>query len=130
MFDDFFNGERSLRSWSDWQAMPAVDVNDTGTELVVEAEMPGVSEDDIEVTVARDILTIKGEKKSEHEEKNADRHYTERRYGSFSRSVQLPFEVGEENIDASFETGVLKLRIPKPADSQKSVRKIEVKRSQ
>jgi HSP20 family protein len=129
MFDDFFNGGRDLGAWTGWQAMPALDVRDAGEELIVEAELPGVSEDDIDVSVSRDMLTIRGEKRSEHEEKTSERNYTERRYGAFSRSVQLPFEVGDEKVDATFDKGVLKLRIKKPADAQRSVRKIELRRS-
>jgi HSP20 family protein len=70
---------------------------------------------------------VKGEKKAEHDEKNGGVWYAERRYGSFSRSMRLPFEVTDENVDARFENGVLVIRIPKPAEAQKSMRRIEVK---
>lgn len=129
MFDNFFGGDRGIGSLTSWGGvMPVVDVNEADKEIVVTAELPGVEEDDIEVTVSGDVLTIKGEKKAEHEEKDGDRHYMERRYGSFSRSVRLPFEVKDEKVDAQFDKGVLKLRIPKPAEMQKAVRKIEVKK--
>jgi HSP20 family protein len=79
------------------------------------------------MTLAGDLLTIKGEKKSEHEEKNGDATYIERRYGSFRRSVRLPFEAGNEKVDATYDKGVLTIRVPKPAEVQKALRRIEVK---
>jgi HSP20 family protein len=125
MFDDFFGS--GLRP-SSWQGLsPALDMGDTGKELVVTAELPGVTEADVDVSLLGDVLTIKGEKKAEHEEKNGDRHYTERRYGAFTRSVRLPFEVGEDAIEATFDKGILKIRIPKSADAQRSARKIQVR---
>jgi HSP20 family protein len=127
MFDTFFGG--SLKP-SSWQGLsPALEMDDTGKELVITAELPGVTEADVDVSLLGDVLTIKGEKKAEHEEKNGDRHYTERRYGAFTRSVRLPFEVGEEAVEAIFDKGILKIRIPKPADAQRAARKIQVKRA-
>jgi HSP20 family protein len=128
MFDDFF-GSGALRPASaGWQAItPAVDIDETDKELVVTAELPGVGDKDVEVSLAGDILTIKGEKKAEHEEKNGNSYYMERRFGSFSRSVRLPFEVRDEKVDAKFKDGVLTIHLPKPEELQRSVRKIEVK---
>ena len=94
---------------------------------MVTAELPGVTDKDVEVSLAGDILTIRGEKKAEHEQKNGDSYYAERRFGSFSRSLRLPFEVRDEKVDARFKDGVLTIHLPKPADLQNSVRKIEVK---
>lgn len=127
MFDDFFGG--TLRpAHAGWQAItPAVDIDETDKEMVVTAELPGVNEKDVEVNLAGDILTIKGEKKAEHEQKNGDSYYMERRFGSFSRSVRLPFEVKDEKVDAKFKDGVLTIHLPKPAELQRSVRRIEVK---
>jgi HSP20 family protein len=129
MFDSFFDGfgTRGLPRVG-WQGMnPAVDMHQTDKELVITAEVPGVSEKDVEVTLTDNMLTIKGEKKAAHEEKNGDATYMERRYGSFSRSIQLPFEVEDEQVDAKYDKGVLTIRIPKPADAQQNVRRIEVK---
>lgn len=97
-------------------------------ELVVTAALPGVDEKDVKVTVAGDILTIKGEKKAEREEQGDDGRYTERRIESVSRSVRLPFEAKDEKIDATFENGVLTIRVHKLAEPQKGDRRIEVKR--
>jgi HSP20 family protein len=104
-----------------------IDVADTDKELVVTAELPGLDEKDFDVTLSGDILNIKGEKKAEREEKNGDAYYMERRFGSFSRSVRLPFEVKDEKVDAKYDKGVLTIRVPKPADAQRAVRHIEVK---
>jgi HSP20 family protein len=127
IFDRFFEGF-PMRSGESWQAItPAVDIDETDKEMVVTAELPGVTDKDLEVSVAGDILTIKGEKKDEKTQKNGDSTYVERRYGSFARSVRLPFEVKDEKVDAQFKDGVLTIHLPKPADMQRSVRRIEVK---
>jgi HSP20 family protein len=128
MFDDFFGSGAMRPAAAGWQPItPAVDIDETDKEMVVTAELPGVSDKDVEVSLAGDILTIKGEKKAEHEEKNGDATYMERRFGSFSRSLRLPFEVKDEKVDAKFKDGVLTIRLPKPAELQRSVRRIEVK---
>ena len=131
MFDDLFTGFSGpgLQSASaGWQGVtPTLDVTETEKELVVAAELPGLDDRDFEVTLAGDVLTIKGEKKSEHEEKNGDAHYMERRFGSFSRAVRLPFEVKDEKVDAKYDKGILTIRVPKPAEAQRAVRRIEVK---
>ena len=131
MFDDFFNGfgRRALGSSSgSWMTpTPSKDLTENEKEIVVTAEMPGLDEKDFEVTVAGDVLTLKGEKKSEHEHRNGDAYYVERRFGSFSRSVRLPFEVKDEKVDARYEKGVLTIRVPKPADMQRPARRIDVR---
>lgn len=131
IFDDFFNdfGGRGLRRMgADWQAVtPIVDVADTDKELVVTAELPGLNDKDFEVTLSGDVLTIKGEKKAEQEQKTGAATYTERRYGAFSRLIRLPFEVRDQKIDARYDKGVLTIRVPKPAEAQRATRRIEVK---
>jgi HSP20 family protein len=129
IFDQFFDAT-PLRSSNGWQGItPAVDVEETDKEMIVTAELPGVSDKDIEVNLAGDVLTIQGQKKTEREEKQSGSTYTERRFGSFIRSLRLPFEVKDAEVDASFKDGVLTVRLPKPADLQKSVRRIAVKAS-
>jgi len=127
IFDSFFEGF-GARAGGDgnWLA-PAVDIAESDKELVLTAELPGVNEKDVEVTLADDLLTIKGQKKAEHEEKNGSFTYAERRYGSFSRSIRLPFHAGDAEVDAKYDKGVLTIRIPKPAEVQKAVRRIEVR---
>ena len=124
-FDDFFDagwqpfGRRGL--------MPAIDIEESDKEVVVTAELPGVTEKDIHLDLAGDILTIKGEKKMERE--SGGGHRRECRYGAFERSIQLPFEVKDGEVDAKFSNGVLTVRAPKPADLQRPTRHIEVKRA-
>ena len=128
MFDDFFASSGLRHAQSRWHALsPAVDIDENDKEIVVSAELPGVTEKDVEVSLAGDILTIKGEKRSQHEEKNGESTYMERRFGSFSRAMRLPFEAGEEQVDAKFSNGVLTVRVPKPAQLQRAVRRIDVK---
>src|SRR5947199_4894425 len=96
---------------------------ETDKELVITAEMPGLDEKNFEVTVAGDLLSVKGEKKAEHEQQNGDAFYMERRFGSFSRSVRLPFEVNDQPVDAKFDRGVLTIRVAKPAGTQRAARR-------
>lgn len=134
LFDDFFHSFNGVgpgaltRNGNGWlEGAPALDVSDSEKELIILAELPGVDEKDVEVTLSGDMLTIKGEKKHEHEEKDDGRHYVERSYGTFSRAVRLPFDAGDQDVDADFDKGVLTIRIPKPAEAQSKARQIEVK---
>jgi HSP20 family protein len=128
MLDDFFGGSALRPTYAGWQGTAlAVDIDETDRELIVTAELPGVNDKDVEVSLAGDVLTIKGEKKAAREQKNGDSYYAERRFGSFSRALRLPFEVRDENVDAKFKDGVLTIHLPKPAELQKPVRRIEVK---
>lgn len=90
-----------------------VDMYQTPDDIVVKATLPGVKADDINITVSGDVLTIRGEVKSEEEKSGASYHIRERRYGSFSRSLPLPTTVATEKAKAEFENGVLTLTIPK-----------------
>jgi len=132
MFDDFFSGFGGGRAlgpasgaWSN--VAPMMELAETDKEIVVTAELPGLEDKDFEVSVSGDVLTLKGEKRAEQEHRNGDTTYTERRFGAFSRSVRLPFEIGEENVDARYDKGVLTIRVPKPADLQRAARRIDVK---
>lgn len=105
---------------------PRVDVSETETEVKVEAELPGVDEKDIEVTLSDGRLIIKGEKKQEKEEKQKDYHLVERSYGSFARSISLPFAADPEQVKASFAKGVLTVTVPKPPEIKAKEKKIPV----
>jgi len=107
--------------------MPRVDIKENDKEIKVTAELPGMDENDIDVTLSDDSLTIKGEKKEETEDKGKDYYRTECRYGSFHRVIPLSAEVDESKVKADFKKGVLKLRLPKTAEAQKSRKKIEIK---
>lgn len=109
---------------------PRINVSETDKELQVTAELPGVDEKDIDVTVSGDRLTIKGEKKSESDEKKDDKGRSfrriERSYGSFERTMALPFDIDTDKVQATFKSGVLTLTLPKPAEVQKKSKKIEI----
>lgn len=120
MFDAFIYGGPFV------PAAPAMDVTETENAIVVTAELPGLSEKDLQVHLEGDVLTISGEKKSQNDASNGDNHYVERRFGSFSRSVQLPF-VPEEAVEATCDKGVLTVRLAKPADAERHIRRIQVR---
>ena len=107
-------------------AAPRIDVSETEGEIRIEAELPGVEEKDVEVVLSNGRLTIKGEKKQEKEEKKKDYHLVERSYGSFARSIGLPFEVDPGQIKASFAKGVLAITVPKPAEVKAKEKKIPI----
>lgn len=128
VFEDF------TKSWPSVSALtgrgmlvPNIDVSETDKGLEVTAELPGVDEKDVDVTLADNILTIKGEKKSEREEKGEGRYVSERSYGAFQRSFSLPYEVDEANVEAKFDKGVLKISLPKSAELTKKTKKIAIK---
>jgi HSP20 family protein len=101
-----------------------VEFKDTDKAIELEAELPGVDEDDIEVDLADNLLTIKGEKK--FEEDAEDNSYSRRAYSSFQRSMSLPFDVDPDAVDAKFKNGVLKLTLPKPREFEAKARKIAI----
>jgi len=112
LFDDFFSPGPTGFFDTDWA--PAVDIEETDNGYVVKAEMPGMNEKDISVTVENNILTIRGEKKAENERKNRDSRIivSERSYGSFHRSFTLPESVDASKITAAFKDGILKISVP------------------
>ena len=105
--------------------MPRMDVSETDKAIEIEAELPGLETKDVQINLADNVLTIRGEKKSEREEKNKDYHLVERSFGAFSRSVQLPQGVKPEDVSAEIAKGVLKVTVKKPAPAQS--KQIEIK---
>jgi len=103
----------------------AVDVSETDKTYTITAELPGVEEKNIEVNVQDGVLTIKGEKHQEREEKNKNRYLSERSYGAFQRMFGLPKGTDESKVEASFHNGILTVSVPKAAET--ATRKIEVK---
>ncbi len=97
---------------------PAMDISEEETRYVVTVELAGVGKDDVTVELEEGILTVRGEKKSEREEKKAKRHWVERSYGSFVRSFTLPANADADRIEASFRDGVLRLVIPKTEEAK------------
>ena len=128
LFDDFTRGSRIL-PWTSrgdvWA--PSVDMTETDHDLQISAELPGVDEKDVEVLVSDDVLTIKGEKQVEKEEKEKDYRLIERSYGAFERVIPLPYHVDPDAVDAKFSRGVLTVILPKPPDQRKAAKKIAVK---
>ena len=107
------------------ELIPSMDVVETEKEFEITAELPGLEEKDVQVNVADNVLTIKGEKKAEKEEKDKNYRMFERSYGSFYRTLDLPSGINPDNIKAALSNGVLKVTVPKPAPAQ--VKKVEVK---
>ena len=106
---------------------PSMDVVENDNALEITTELPGVSNDDVEVTIVDNTLTIRGEKKAEKKEEKDDYRMVERSYGSFKRSLRLPFEVSADQIDAQFKDGILKVVLPKPPEIEAKTQKVAIK---
>lgn len=106
---------------------PALDMTDKDDLVEITAEIPGVAREDVTVEAASGGLVIRGEKKSEHEEKGENAYMLERSYGSFMRRVPLPFEPDPGRIEAAFKDGVLKIKVPKPEEAKQKPQSIEIK---
>jgi HSP20 family protein len=104
---------------------PSMDLSETKDSLVVKVELPGLDAKDIDVSISGNLLTIKGEKKKEEEEKDEHHYCSERYYGSFQRVFQLPTHVKADQVEATFDKGVLKVTLPKVEEARK--KQIEVK---
>lgn len=107
----FFGGEPGL--WS-----PNIDVVEKENEYLIKAELPGVKEEDVEVSLTGDMLTISGEKQEESEEERKGYYYSEASYGSFSRSLTIPSNVDPDSIEANFNNGILEVSLPKIAEAK------------
>lgn len=138
LFDEFFSGvERRTPSMfrgyePAWllgrrgEMSPAVDVSEDDKAITLTAELPGMKEEDVEVVLRDDMLTVKGEKKSAREENKENYHLTERRYGSFERTFRLPETADADKIKAAIDDGVLTVTVPKKAEAKKAEKKIKV----
>jgi HSP20 family protein len=128
LFSDFTSDFPTVANWNgNGRLMPRLDIAETETALEVTAELPGVNEKDIDITISDDVLKIRAEKKSDKEEKTKDYHLVERSFGTFERSMRLPFKADTAKVDAKFDKGVLKLTVQKPPEAKTKVQKIEVK---
>ncbi len=115
-FSDFFS-VNPLETGNEWY--PRVDIEEDEKAYRVHAEIPGLEEKDLNVTLEKDVLTISGEKKEEHEEKDGKKVVlSERRYGSFTRSWRLPEGVKSDEVTAEFANGILKIELPKSEEAQ------------
>jgi HSP20 family protein len=125
-----FDSEPSLRSASSFGfSAPAIDMNEDEKAYKILAELPGIDAKDIDVSVSGDMLVLRGEKRQEKEEKDKNYPFSERSYGSFQRSFQLPSSVDRHKVAADFSKGVLTITLPKTADAQKPLKKIAVRSS-
>ena len=129
LFDDFFRGFEIDPFFGRHTAgfSPKVDITESDKEIRVSAELPGINEKDIDITVNHDSLTIKGEKKEEKEDKGKDYYRMERSYGSFCRSIPIPVDIETGKVNASYKKGILTVKIPKSPKSIEEKRKITVK---
>jgi HSP20 family protein len=128
-FDNFFNefGERPFGQ-STGSFSPSLNMTESDSAFTVEVEVPGVAEDDIEVTLTQNLLTIKGEKKAEQEEIKGNYFHLERRYGSFCRNIPLPpNSVDQDKVTAGFDKGILTITLPKLEEAQQIMKRIPVK---
>lgn len=132
LFDNFFRGfDVAPRGFAAQMAgfTPSVDVKENDKEFIIKAELPGVEEKDIDVTVMNDAVTIKGEKKEEKEDKDKNYYYMERSYGSFCRVIPLEAEIEAGKAEAKFKNGILDIKIPKNQNAKTKGTKISIKTS-
>jgi HSP20 family protein len=129
--------ERMRRIWQEFPLMgapgemmewaPRVDVTETDDEVRVKAELPGLSSEDLDISLNRDRLVLKGEKKEEREKEEKGYYVSERSFGSFYRAIQLPEEVDPQRVEASFKNGVLDIKMGKLEEAKKRITHIKVK---
>lgn len=114
-------------SRDEWQVLPAMDLVEKEDAYEITAELPGLDEKNVEITLSNHTLTLKGEKHEEKEEEQKGHYLSERRYGAFQRNFRLPDGVDADNIDAAFAKGVLTVRLPKTAEAKKTEKTIAIK---
>lgn len=115
---------QDLLALSDWS--PSVDISETDTAYLIKGEIPGVNKEDVRISIEDKMLTMRGERKQEKEEKNKKFHRIERSYGSFMRSFRMPDDVDEANIKAEFKDGLLNITLPKSEKAKAKAKAIEV----
>lgn len=130
MFETFFdNPFGAMRSMEGFEGFaPNIDVYETDREIRMDVELPGMDEKDIDISLRNNILTISGKRENEETEKDKSYYRHERSFGSFRRSIQLPEEVDDQRIEASYSKGILKVVLPKHEQSVTTRRKIEIKK--
>ncbi len=126
LFKKFFGDMPLIGSTREGWA-PSVDVMENDDRIVVKAELPGLEAGDIDVSITGDVLTIKGEKKTEEKKEEEKYHYSERYYGLFERSFRLPVAVKTDRIEAAFEKGLLTVTLPKQEEAKAKAVKIDIK---
>ena len=114
-------------AWGRELAMPNIDETEDDKAFYVSIELPGMDEKDVDVMLSGRLLTVRGEKKEDEKEEGKDYYRRERRFGSFRRTLELPGEVDESKIEASFKKGVLKIELPRTKEAQAKIKHIDVK---
>lgn len=127
MFDSFFQGGGRDEDFGPGLWTPAVDIAEQENDYVVKIELPGISKDDVKITLESNILTIRGEKKREQDLKEENYHRVERSYGAFQRSFTLPTTVRSDKIDASYKDGILTVLLPKAEEAKPKQIEVKVK---
>ncbi len=126
-WDTFLFGVPQKRdSWGEAEWLPAADVMETKSEIVVDLEIPGMDPKEFDISLREGTLTIQGEKKQEKEEEEENYRLIERRYGAFTRSISLPQEVQSDKISASYKNGILRVTLPKSEEKKRKEIKIKV----
>jgi HSP20 family protein len=127
LFDDVFRGTATgpTESYGAGFAPAHMNVSETSDELRITAELPGVSPDEVEITLDNDVLTVRGEKRFEKKDERENFHFVERSYGTFQRSLRLPFPVDAEQVHAAYDNGVLTIALPK-SKAQERARRIQI----
>lgn len=131
LFDQMV-GESTRSSFMPWAwgrdfAQPKIDETEDDKAFYVTIELPGMDEDDVDITMSGRLLTIRGEKKEDEKEEGKDYYRRERRFGSFRRTLERPGEVDESKIEASFKKGVLRISLPRTKEAQARIKHIDVK---
>lgn len=129
LFDDFFRGADLMAPFERERTFtPSINVTENDSAIEVTAELPGMEEDDIDLTLARQGLTIRGEKREEQEEEGKNYYTRERSYGYFRRSIPVPMDaIDQDNVEATFDKGILTVTLPKREEARSVTKRIEVK---
>lgn len=127
LFEDFFGRVPNRRMFAEGFWAPLMDIEETKDEILVKAELPGMKKEDVKIQINNDVLAITGERKREEETREKTFHRIERAYGKFQRMIRLPAEVDPTKVKATYENGVLTVRLPKSEQAKPKDIAIEVK---
>ncbi len=127
VFDSFFGRYPTVSGEHKVYFIPAIDVEETENEYIVKAELPGLSKEDIKISLRENSVTISGERKKEKEEKGKTYHRVEMVYGKFARTIQLPDEIQPDKAKAEYKNGILTITLPKSEKSKPREIEIEIK---
>lgn len=129
LWDEFLDLDTPLSRNKAFDFAPSVDVSETDTNIVLKADLPGMKEDDIELEIDGDILSLRGERVEERKEEKEKTRLVERSHGRFERMMKLPFAPGDKDVDTQFSNGVLTVKVRKPKEAPGSARKIPISKA-